>query len=152
MGTNKILEINNWANYRELRWPLNASGGECHRSDEDVIKHHHFILVDGSNLVKDIQALYHKNQDKTISKIVDTSPTPPKIVHLHFNGIDSNFSNIYKKKYLYGGKGIGNNEQGIIQPIQIDDQHRCTYDLRLEPSTSSPPPSPKDQEHTSNDP
>lgn len=57
--------------------------------------------------MKDFQAPYHENDRKTTSKmneIVTTSSTPPEIVSPHFNGICSNFSNMYMQKCLYGGK------------------------------------------------
>lgn len=48
-------------------------------------------------------------------------------------------------------KGLCKNEKGTIDPILAEGQHRRISGIGLDPSTSFPSPSAKDQVHTSSD-
>lgn len=51
-----------------------------------------------TNLVEDVQALYHENDEKSVSMIYSTAPISQTLlgkISLCFNSIDSTFANHY---------------------------------------------------------
>ena len=44
-------------------------------------------------------------------------------------------------KCEYGGKGLGKNEQGVIEAILAEGQHKKTFVIGFDASTLSTPPS-----------
>jgi len=59
---------------------------------------------------------------------------------MYFNSIDFAFVNEYIHKCQYGEKGLGKNEQGIIEPIPNEGQHQRITNVGFDdftPSSSS---------------